>query len=156
MHLLLPALLLCTCFEKPTEETLHAARLYGPFFESNKSGLKGEASYLAFTDRKKLDAVLRLVPPVGGRRAEPLPADAFEKSVVLAVIRRGTQTYRFSGKKVSSSGGVLTYSLTSEPDVKFGDTAMFATPFVVTVQKGKYRTVEFVENGKKVATVKLD
>jgi hypothetical protein len=156
MHALLPALLLAACADKPVTETLYAAKLHGPFFESNKSGLKGEASYLAFTDRKKFDAVLRLVPPTGGRRATPLPADAFEKSVVLAVIRRGTQTYRFSGKKVSETEGVLTFAFTSEPEARFGDTATFATPFVVTVQKGKYRSVEFVENGKKVATVKLD
>lgn len=128
---------------------------YGPYFESNRSGLKGDASYLVFRDAKKFDAVLKLVPPVGGRRPVAVPTDAFAKSLVLSVIRRGPTTYTYEGVLSEEKAGVLTLTFKSAP-VGAPSTAQFATPLVVVLPKGAAKSVEFVENGKKVETIKLD
>jgi hypothetical protein len=129
---------------------------YGPFFESNKSGLKGDSSYLVFTDARKFANVLHLTRPLlGGKRPVALPVGSFMKSHVLVVIKRGKTIYDYSDLKAEAKGDTLVFSFKSAAKGKPGS-AMFATPLVVTVTRGKYKNVEFVENGKKVETVKLD
>jgi hypothetical protein len=129
---------------------------YGPYFESNKSGLKGDASYLVFTDKTKFDSALRLRPPlIGGKRPVPVPDASFLKSHVLVVIRRGKTIFDYSDLKAEAKGDTLRFSFRSAARGAAGS-ATFKTPLVVTVTKGKYKQVEFVENGKKAETVKLD
>jgi enterochelin esterase-like enzyme len=122
--------------------------VYGPYFESNKSGLKGETSRLVFTDAAKFDEVLKLVPPVGGRRPVGVPAEAFKNSLVLVVIKRGPQPVSYELGKTSVADGVLTLEFKSSAPGG-NSTAMFASPFVVTVPRGKITSVVFVENGTK-------
>jgi hypothetical protein len=150
------ALLLLAALAADTDPAMKLeAATFGPYFESNKSGLKGEASYLAFSDAGKFAAVLRPVPPVGGRKTIPLPKDAFDKSLVLVVIRRGTQIHEYTVEKAEAKGDTVVLTFKSAAKGAAGGTATFASPLVVTVPKGKYKTVEFIENGKKAGTVKL-
>ncbi len=153
MHALLLLAALAADTE-PAPKKLETAT-YGPYFESNKSGLKGENSYLAFTDAAKFGEVLRPVPPIGGRKPSPLPKDAFDKSVVLVVVKRGTETFDYTVEKAEDRGGTAVLTFKSVGKGAGGGTARFATPLVVAIPKGKYKAVEFVENGKKAATVKL-
>jgi hypothetical protein len=128
---------------------------HGPYFESNMSGLKGESSFLAFTDAKKFSEALRPVPPLlGGKKPNPLPKDAFEKSLVLVVIKRGSEAFEYTVEKAEDRSGTLVLTFKSK-GTGGGGTATFASPLVVAVPKGKYKSAEFVENGKKVATVKI-
>jgi hypothetical protein len=123
------------------------------YFESNKSGLTGDSSYLAFAGQKVFDAVFG-VGRVQGAKQRFLPDDAFDKKVVVAVIKRGKGIYDYKVEKVTNDDGVLTIQFTAEPQQSSG-TATFATPLIVSVDKGKYDSVAFIENGKKVASVKF-
>ena len=155
---MLSALLLAAALapsQKIEKVEAFAARAWGPYFESNKSGLKGGSSYLVFTDGDKMGAVLRPVPPIGGRRAEPVPKDAFDKSIVIAVIKRGTQTYDYTLEKAEARDGVVRVEIKSVAKGVPNGGATFATPYVLTIPKGKWKSVEFFDNGKKAATVKL-
>jgi hypothetical protein len=56
---------------------------------------------------------------------------------------------------VTDKDGVLkvTYTATGKDG---GGSARFASPLIVSVPKGKYKSVEFIENGKKAGTVKVE
>ena len=87
------------------------------YFEKNNSGLKGDASYLAFTDKAAFDAVFGV-----GRTMGPKPnfveKDAFKKNlVVLAVIKRGNAVTEYKVDQVTAGDGTLyvQYTATEKP-----------------------------------------
>jgi hypothetical protein len=124
------------------------------YFESNKSGLKGDTSLLTFTDAKAFDDALKKVPPLMGKKFEYLPTDAFDTKLAAAVIRRGNAIWTYKVDKVTVDGDTLyvQYDATS----KDGGTATFASPLIVAVDRGKYTSVVFIENGEKVGKAKVD
>jgi hypothetical protein len=126
--------------------------VYSSYFESNKSGLKGDASYLAFTEPKAFDAVFG-VAVVMGKKPSVLAKDAFDSKAVVAVVKRGKAVWTYKVDKVTADGDTLyvQYDATSKED----GSATFASPLIVSVDKGKYKEVVFIENGKKVGTAKI-
>jgi hypothetical protein len=137
------------------EDAKITPNVYGPYFESNKSGLKGDSSFLVISDAKKFNEVLRPLPPVGKRRTVMVPKDAFEKSLVLVVIKRGKEAFGYTVEKAEAKGDTLRLYYKSAGMGVGGGTATFASPLVVTVPKGKYKSVEFIENGKPSGSAKL-
>src|SRR5687767_4556856 len=65
------------------------------YFESNKSGLEGAASYLAFSNEEAFAKVLRPTPPLMGKKPKLLPKDVFDNHLVVAVIKRGDTTWQY-------------------------------------------------------------
>jgi hypothetical protein len=124
------------------------------YFESNKSGLKGDVSYLVFTDEKAFRMTFGKAV-VMGKKDNFLPKDAFDKKMVVAVIKRGTAVWTYKVEKVTADDDTLyvQYEATSKDR---SDTAKFASPLIVSVEKGKYTSVVFIENGKKVGTAKVE
>ena len=135
--------------EKPVTFEQHSG-----YFESNKSGLKGPASYLAFTDAAAFNKVFG-VGFTMGKKPNVLPKGAFDKRLAVAVIKRGDAIWQYKVNKVTAKDGTLTvaYEATSRGA---GGTARFASPLIVSVPKDKYKTVEFIENGKKVGSAKIE
>ncbi len=138
--------------EKPAKGDKVDYQVYTPYFEKNTSGLKGDVSYLAVTNRKGFDALFGVARTMGPR-PEFLPADAFEKKMVVGVIKRGNAitTYKVDG--VTAADGVLRVSYTATTG-KPGS-ARFASPLVIAVPRGACKSVEFVENGKKVGMAEI-
>jgi hypothetical protein len=134
---------------KPVEYEVHKG-----YFESNRSGLKGAASYLAFTNRKAFDAVFG-VGFTMGKKPNVLPENAFESKMVAAVIKRGKSITEYNVEKVTADGGTL-YVQYEATEKGGGGTATFASPLIVSVDRGKYTSVVFIENGKKVGTAKVE
>ena len=126
-------------------------------FQKNDAGLKGDASYLVFTDRDAFDKVFGQVPPLGGMEKpfDYVPKGAFEKDLVVAVIKRGKTTTEYKVDKVTQDDGTLYVQYTAKPKGKEGS-AMFASPLIISVPKDKYRSVVFLENGKEVEKVKVE
>jgi hypothetical protein len=127
--------------------------VYNDYFESNKSGLKGETSFLAITDQDAFDKVFGKAV-VMGAKPNFLPKDAFDSKMVVAVIHRGNAVWKYKVDQVTADGDTLTvqYDATS----KTGGTATFHSPLVVSVDKGKYTSVVFIENGEKIGTAKIE
>jgi hypothetical protein len=121
-------------------------------FEKNNSGLKGESSYLEFSDRDAFDKVFGLGRVM--RKQNFVPKDAFDKKMVVAVIKRGNALTTYKVDKVTADGGTLYVQYTA----KMGEagTATFHSPLIVSVDKGKYTKVVFIENGKKADTLKVE
>ena len=100
--------------------------VHSGYFESNKSGLKGESSFLAFTNNKAYDNIFRSVF-IPGKKPNLLPKGVFDKNLVVAVVKRGTSIYEYKVEKVEEKKGVLTitYKATGKDG---GGSATFASP----------------------------
>jgi hypothetical protein len=122
-----------------------------PQFEKNTSGLKGDVSFLAINDAKSFADVFGI-----GRTMGPKPnyvTDAtFDSKVVIATIQRGMKTVMYKVDKVTADDDTLYIAYTTTTKES---TARFNTPLVVSVDKGKYKSIVFIENGKKVGTAEF-
>lgn len=135
--------------EKPVTFEQHSG-----YFESNKSGLKGSASYLAFSDRASFGKVFGVAFTMG-KKPNVLPKGAFKTKMVVAVVKRGDALWMYKVQKVTAKDGTLTVSY--EANSKGGGgTARFASTLIVSLPKDKYKGIEFVENDKKVGTAKIE
>jgi len=124
------------------------------YFESNKSGLKGDTSFLAFTDDDAFKKIFG-VGVVMGKKRNFLPKDAFEKKIVVSTIKRGGKIFEYKVDKVTADGKTLYVVYTATGMGKDDGSAAFATPLIVAVDKGKYTSVVFIENGKKAGTADI-
>ena len=128
-------------------------QIHNGYFESNKSGLKGEASYLAFTDKAAFDRTFGVARTMGPK-PNYLPGDAFDSRLAVAVIKRGNAITTYDLHGVTAADGVLKVFYTAKTK-EGGGTARYASPLILSVDKGKYKSVEFIENGKKVGTATI-
>ena len=121
-------------------------------FEKNNSGLKGGSSYLVFNDRDAFDKVFGIARVM--RKQNMVPKDAFDKKMVVAVIKRGNTVTEYKVEKVTANDDTLYVQYTA----KMGPagTAAFASPLIVSVDRDKYKSVVFIENGKKAEMVKIE
>ncbi|MCS6864002.1 MAG: hypothetical protein RMJ56_08225 [Gemmataceae bacterium] len=122
------------------------------YFEKNNSGLKGDVSYLVFTQAEAFDKIFQARPPLmGGNKPVLLPADVFDKHVVATVITRGNALTTYQLSKVTRDGETLyvEYQTQTGPP----STAMFASPLIVAAPKDQVKKVVFIANGKTAQTV---
>ncbi|HLN33531.1 MAG TPA: hypothetical protein VK395_37735 [Gemmataceae bacterium] len=129
-----------------------AYQVYKSYFESNKSGLEGDRSFLAFTDQKAFDKVFGKAV-VMGKKPKFLPKDAFDTKLVIAAIRRGHKVWEYGVDKVTADGKTLYVQYEAHSGAE--DSATFASPLIISVGKAKYSTVVFIENGKKVGSATI-
>ena len=87
---------------------------------------------------------------VMGKKFNYVPKDAFEKKMVVAVIKRGNAPVEYTVEQVTTADDKLyvQYKATE----KGATTAKSASPLILTVDRGKYTSVVFIENGKQVGT----
>jgi hypothetical protein len=127
---------------------------YTDYFEKNNSGLAGDQSFLVFANKEAMAKVVDLRRPVmGGKKPVPVPGEAFDKKLVFAVISRGDAITTYTVEKVTADGDALyvQYKAMVGP----AGTARFASPLILTAEKGKAKKVVFIENGKTVGTAEV-
>jgi hypothetical protein len=137
-------------------EAYRAARL------ADKTGL-GICSFMAFTDQDAFDKAFGMddgkkpdlnafLPSGEGRgKKHPLPKDAFDKKVVVAVTAHGPNVWTYKVEKVTSDGETLYLQYKSASQFA-GNDAVYSSPLIVSVDKGKFTSVVFIENGQKAGT----
>lgn len=135
------------------DEAKIEAKVYGPYFEKNTSGLKGDSSYLLVSEQKTFDAYFGAGFTMK-QKPVLIPKDTFDKHLVVAVIKRGKSITTYEIDKAELKDGTLTLSYKTTEKGGGGD-AKFASPLVVTVPKEGVKSVVFMENGKKAETVKV-
>ncbi len=150
--LLLPLIAVAADDEKPKGKAVES-EVHSGYFESNKSGLKGDTSFLAFTDPEAFGQTFG-VGFTMGKKPNVLPKDAFEKKMAVAVIKRGDAITTYKDVKVTADEDTLYVSYDTEAKGG-GGTAKYASPLIVSLDKGKYTNVVFFENGKKAGSIKL-
>ncbi len=118
---------------------------YTGYFVSNKFEPDAATSFVIIQDQAQFDRVFGAAF-VMQDKARRLPPEAFKTHTILGVIHRGRAMCEFQVAKVALTGGTaeLHYTVTS----KKSDTATFACPLIVSIPKGDYQAVKFVENGK--------
>jgi hypothetical protein len=119
--------------------------IYSGYFVSNKFEPGAANSFVVATTQEQFDTVFG-VAFVMKDKSHRLPANAFKSLMVIAPIKRGKATWEFKVENVTVRNGVveLKYTATSQPS----NSATYAVPFVVSIPKGEYNAVQFVENGK--------
>ena len=125
---------------------------YSGYFVSNKYEPNAAESFLVITDQEKFDQVFG-VAFVMNDKSHRLPKDAFKSLIVLSAIKRGAAVWEFKVNEVTEASRVVEvyYTATS----KKSDSATFACPLFVSIPKGRYTTVRFVENGKTVKKIEI-
>lgn len=124
------------------------------YFVRNDSGLEGEVSFLALTSEAAFDAVFGF-GALMGRQLDTLPPDAFDASIVVAVIHRGDAiwTYQVDGVDVHDHDLRVSYRAhQGEPS----SSCRFTSPLIVRLPRHGNANVQLIENGEPVATLHLD
>ncbi len=82
-----------------------------------------------------------------------LTDDDFAKKLVVAVIKRGNALVTYKVDSVTAADDVLTVTY----QAKAGEPgkATYHSPLIVAVDKGKLKSVVFIENGKKAGTAEI-
>ena len=144
------ALLVSVPATSAAEQTKLPFDTYSGYFVSNKFEPDAATSFVVIDDQAKFDQVFG-VAMVMRDKSHRLPKDAFKSNMVLAAIKRGNAFWEYKVKGVTVEQGViqLRYAVTS----KAAPDTTFACPLIVSVPKGKYKAVTFIENGKQVKTV---
>jgi hypothetical protein len=122
------------------------------YFVSNKFEPGAPASFVGIRDQASFDKVFG-VAMVMGDKSHRLPAHCFDKKIVVSAIHRGKAMVTYQVKSVAAEGRTLVvrYTTQSKPD----DNAEFACPLILSLDKGDFTTVRFVENGKDIKHVTL-
>ena len=124
--------------------------VHNGYFVSNQFEPKEPSSFAVITDQKAFDRIFG-VGVVWADKSHRLPEKSFDSKTVVAVIKRGETFWQFTVQDVQAGQGVLTirYTATAEPQ----DSAEFACPLIVSVPKGSYTSVQFIENEKLVKAI---
>lgn len=129
--------------------------LHDGHFVKNTYDIKGDSAYIAVSDRDSFDKIFG-VGAVGGRKQNFVPKDAFDKKIVVAAMKKGAALAMYKVEKVTVDGEATLYvQYTVDTKGSATGTATLVSPLIVSVDKGKIKTVIFIENGKKVDTVEL-
>ncbi|MDY0170044.1 MAG: hypothetical protein RBS80_26100 [Thermoguttaceae bacterium] len=125
---------------------------YSGYFVSNKFEPDAAQSFVVLTDQEQFDKVFG-VAFVMNDKSHRLPKDAFKSLMVIAAIKRGNAFWEFKVEGVTVDEGVvqLRYKATSQKT----PATTFSCPLIVSIPKGKYKAVEFVEDGRMMKEVEF-
>ncbi len=134
------------------EPTKLAFDTYSGYFVSNQFEPDAPASFAVIDDQAGFDRVFG-VAMVMGDKSHRLPKDAFKSHLILTAIKRGNASCEYKVEGVTVERGViqLRYAVTSQPTPG----ASFACPLIVSAPRGTYQAVAFIEDGKKVNTLRI-
>lgn len=127
-----------------------AFQQYSSYYEKNNDGIKGDKIFLAIADRQRFDKIFGAAATMGQNNF--LPEGVFDSKIVIATVKRGSLR-RYEDVKVTAEKNNLIVSYNAKDDAP--SSATFRSPLIIAVDKGKYKSVIFMENGKRVETVKI-
>ena len=122
------------------------------YFVSNKFEPDVPTSFVVFQDQKAFDKVFGSAFVMNDKHHR-LPKDAFESKMVVATIKRGKAVWTYKVEAVRAEAGILTLRYSTKTEAHH--TAEFACPLIVSIPKGDYVAVQFVEDGKGVKKIDL-
>jgi len=122
------------------------------YFVSNQFEPAVATSFVVIKDQEAFDKVFG-VARVMGDKSHRLPRAAFDTKWVVAAIHRGKAmlTYQVESVVADDQTLIVRYTTQSVPS----DSAEFACPLIISIDKGDYKIVRFAENGKKIKRLEL-
>ncbi len=130
--------------------TAVAHQSHGGYFVSNQFEPEAPTSFVVLKDQAAFDQVFG-VAMVMRDKSLRLPPNAFAEKWVVAAIHRGKAFVHYQVESVLLEGKALSLRYTTHFDAE--GSAEFACPLIVSVPKGDYATVQFIENGKEIKKV---
>lgn len=137
--------------EKPDAATTAVAfQVHDGYFVSNQFEPDAPTSFVVLKDQAAFDQVFG-VAHVMRDKSLRLAGDAFPEKIVVAAIHRGKSVVTYQVEHLVTDGKTLSlrYTTKSAPS----DTAEFSCPLIVSLPKGDYQTVQFIEDGKEIKTL---
>ena len=115
------------------------------YFVKNNATLPGNPAYLIVQDKKAYDQIFGIGFTMG---AKPKLVDEklFEANLVVSVIKSGSTLWKYEVEKVSREKDQLVVKYTAGG--KDSPSAKFNSALIVSVPRGDYAEVVFIENGK--------
>lgn len=138
-----------TAADSPTTQPIPFA-IHDGYFVSNKFEPDAPTSFVLLKDQKAFDEVFGSAFVMRDSHHR-LPPNAFETKMVVAAIHRGNATWDYTVESVTADGKTLVVKYTTQSTPN--NTAEFACPLILSIEKGDYTDVQFVENGKKIKTL---
>jgi hypothetical protein len=124
--------------------------MHNGYFLSNKSGVTDPETYLAITAPDQFNKFFGK-GVVMGKKYNFLAAGAFDSKLVVAAVKKGNQIWTYKVDKIGAKDGVLYVRYEAMGGAP--GNAMYASPMIVSVPKGDYKSVVFIENGKEAKKV---
>jgi hypothetical protein len=125
---------------------------YDGYFVSNQFEPDAEQSFVVLASQREFDRVFG-VAMVMHDKSHRLAKDAFKEGLVLATVKRGNAVWTFRVDSVTVDSGVV--QLRYRAKSRKSDSAGFACPLILSIPKGSYKAVEFIENKKAVHAIPL-
>jgi hypothetical protein len=126
--------------------------VYSGYVVSNQFEPNAAESFILITDQEHFDKVFGVAKGTGSK-PHMLPKDAFKSNMVLAVVKRGKTLWELKIEEVTEAKGVV--ELRYKTAKVKSESAAVASLLIVSIARGKYKEVEFVENGKGIKKVEL-
>lgn len=132
--------------------------VYPDYFEKNTAPKNKDekSTYLVFAKngKNKFGDWFSLRPPLmNGPKPIPVPEKALEKNIVVALVKRGNAVTKYKIEQVTVDGDTLDVQYTATPEK--ASTATFASPLIISTERGTLKKVNFIENGKTVSTIEI-
>lgn len=115
------------------------------YFVKNTAKLPGNPAFLVLQDKKAYDEIFG-IGVVMGAKPKLVDDKLFEKNLVVAVIKSGNTLWKYEIEKVrvDKKQLIIQYTATGKENAS----AKYTVPLIVSVPRGEYTEVVFIENGK--------
>jgi hypothetical protein len=120
------------------------------YFVKNKAPLPGNPAYLVLQDKKAFDEIFG-VGVVMGAKPKFVGAKLFDGNLIISVIKAGNSITTYEVEQVRRDKGKLVVQYKAMD--KGATSAQFRSPLIVSVPRGDYTEVVFLENGKEANKV---
>lgn len=151
-HLTLAAMILVNCIEAQEARKIISHETHDGYFVSNKFEPDSAESFVVLTSQDAFDKVFG-VARVMNDTSHRLPPDAFKTKMVVSAIHRGKATWDYTVDSLSADGTTLVVKYTAKSTPH--DSAEFACPLIISLDRSDYTAVRFEENGKTIKTIAL-
>jgi len=122
------------------------------YFVKNNAPLPGNPAFLVLQDKKAFEQIFGF-GAVMGAKPKLVDEKLFEANVVVTVIKSGATLWKYEVAQVARDKKQLivkyTASGTESPSAKFNSS------LIVSVPRGEYTEIVFVENGKEAGKVEM-
>ncbi len=132
--------------EKPDSSAV-AFQIHDGYFVSNQFEPDAPTSFVVLKDQAAFDQVFG-VAHVMRDKSQRLAADAFPGKIVVAAIHRGKAFVTYQVEHLVTDGKTLSLRYTTK--YAPSDSAEFSCPLIVSLPKGDYQAVQFIEDGKEI------
>jgi hypothetical protein len=117
------------------------------YFVKNNAKIPGNPAFLVVNDKKAYDDIFG-IGFVMGAKPKLVDEKLFESNVIVTVIKSGNTPWKYEVEKVERKKDQLIVRYTATG--KESPSAKFTSPLILSVPRGDYAEIVFIEGGKEV------